>query len=297
MNIETLKFNLQTFATGTTKMAQMVNPQVMGDMISAALPKAIKFTPFAKIDNSLNGVPGDTLTIPSWGYIGDADDVAEGADVTISQMSSSTKTIKVKKAVKGVEITDEAKLSGYGDPVGEATHQLTMSIASKVENDVVKALGEATLTVDKGTEKISYAGVVAGVDKFAEEDDMEKFLFVHPTQVTTLRQDVNFIDKTKYGNDVMMTGEIGMISGCRVVKSRRVPEEGGTKFNNFIIATTPESTDGTPVLPAVTILMKRNVILEADRDIVGGKDVIVANEHYGVKLTNESKVVKITFLK
>lgn len=49
-----------------TKIAQMVNPQVMADMIRAELPKKIKISPLAKIDNTLAGRPGDTITVPSF---------------------------------------------------------------------------------------------------------------------------------------------------------------------------------------------------------------------------------------
>ena len=60
-------FNLQTFAEGPTQADNVVNPQVMADMVSAGLPKAIKFTPIAKIDNTLAGVPGNEITIPALG--------------------------------------------------------------------------------------------------------------------------------------------------------------------------------------------------------------------------------------
>lgn len=40
-----------------------------------------KITPYAKVDTSLVGVPGDTKTVPSWNYIGDAEDVAEGGEI------------------------------------------------------------------------------------------------------------------------------------------------------------------------------------------------------------------------
>lgn len=35
-----------------TKLANLVNPQVMADMVSAALPKKIKFAPIARIDTT-----------------------------------------------------------------------------------------------------------------------------------------------------------------------------------------------------------------------------------------------------
>lgn len=288
-------FDLQTFADGPTKTANVINPQVMADMVSAGLPKAIKFTPIAKIDDTLVGAPGNEITIPAWGYIGDAEDIAEGVEVTATQMSASTIKATIKKAMKRVDITDEAKLSGYGDPVGEATHQLRLSLASKIDQDVVAVLGGATLTVTD-TKAISYAGVVNAVDKLNEEDYVEKYLFVAPSQITALRKDPDFIDKTKYGNDVMMTGEIGMIAGCRVVTSRRI-DDSKANIDNFIVGVTAEVEDGTPVLPAVTIYIKRDVMIETDRVPEKGLDKIVANEHYVAALTNQSKVVKATFKK
>ena len=44
---------------GTTTTAQVINPQVMAEMVSAKLPKLIKFTPLAVIDTTLVGRPGD----------------------------------------------------------------------------------------------------------------------------------------------------------------------------------------------------------------------------------------------
>lgn len=61
-----------------TKMANMINPEVMGAMINAKIEALAKLTPYAKVDTTLVGVPGDTKTVPSWNYIGDAADVAEG---------------------------------------------------------------------------------------------------------------------------------------------------------------------------------------------------------------------------
>ena len=38
-----------------TKLANLVNPEVMADMVSARLPKKIKFSPIAKIDTPTKG--------------------------------------------------------------------------------------------------------------------------------------------------------------------------------------------------------------------------------------------------
>ena len=50
----------------TTKLADLINPEVMADMISAKIPKKIMVAPFAKVDTTLVGQPGDTITVPQY---------------------------------------------------------------------------------------------------------------------------------------------------------------------------------------------------------------------------------------
>lgn len=47
-----------------TKIADLIDPEVMGDMVSARIPKKLRVAPFAKVDDTLAGVPGDTITVP-----------------------------------------------------------------------------------------------------------------------------------------------------------------------------------------------------------------------------------------
>ena len=55
-----------------TKIANMINPEVMADVVRDKLTDLIKFTPLAKIDTTLQGRAGDTVTLPKFAYIGDA---------------------------------------------------------------------------------------------------------------------------------------------------------------------------------------------------------------------------------
>ena len=86
--------------TNATKLANLFNPQVVADMIDAKLVDAMRFAPLARVDTTLVGRPGSTVTLPSFAYIGDAVDVAEGADIPIGQLTESTTTATVKKAGK-----------------------------------------------------------------------------------------------------------------------------------------------------------------------------------------------------
>ena len=206
-----------------TKIAQMINPEVMGDMINAKIEAQLKLTPYAKVDTTLVGVPGDTKTVPSWNYIGDAEDVAEGVEVTPTQMTASSTTFTIKKAMKSVSITQEAINSGYGDPVGQAGSQLAKSIAGKVDNDVLEAVYKATMVAGEGTSNISYSGIVDANCKFEDEEDgIDKVMFIHPSQEATLLKDSNFISADKYQAGVAVNGSIGKIAGAWVKKSKKV---------------------------------------------------------------------------
>ena len=274
-------------ATGTTKIANLVNPQVMADMISYELEKKIKISPLATIDTTLQGQAGDTITVPKYAYIGEAEDVAEGVAMGTTILTSSTTQAKVKKAGKAVELTDESVLSGYGDPLGEANNQLKLSIASKVDNDCMKALQGATLRYDGIAGVISYNGIVSAIDLFEEEDQEAKVMFIHPKQVTQLRKDADFKDINKYPLQTVMTGVIGEIGGCQVVPSKRVNENSATTGYEC-----PIVKQG-----ALTIYLKRGVDVETDRDILKKTTVISVDEHYTAVLSNESKVVLATFKK
>lgn len=273
-----------------TKLANLVNPQVMADMISAGLPAKIKFTPLAKVDNTLAARPGNTITVPKYAYIGEAEDVAEGVAMGTTVLTASTTEATVKKAGKAVELTDEAVLSGYGDPVGEATNQLKMSVADKVDSDCYTALKGASLVYDGSAGVISYEGVVKAVDLFEEESDNAKVMLVHPKQITALRLDADFKDINKYPLQTVMTGVIGEIAGCQVVASKKVALEGGNYICPIIITGGEDNEQ-----PALTLYMKRDVELETDRDILAKTTVISVDEHYTAVLSNEAKVVVAKF--
>lgn len=281
------KMNIQLFAAGETKLANMVNPEVMADMISAELPSKIKFAPIASVDTTLQGQPGDTITIPAYNYVGQADDLTEGVAMGTVVLETTTKTATIKEAGKAVEITDKAVNSGYGDPLGEAKNQIVMSINDKIDSDCVAALATATLTHDISAETtdnfITYEAVVDAVDKFQEEDDEARILFIHPSQKTRLRKDSNFVRASELGDKVLMTGTIGELAGCQVVASNKVPyDDVSKKYTNFIVKP-----------GALAIYLKAKANIEDDRDILKRTTVLAASEYYVAALANPSKVVKL----
>lgn len=283
-----------------TLKTNVIVPEVMGQMINAKIEALLKITPYAKVDTTLVGVPGDTKTVPSWNYIGDAEDVAEGAEVGLSQMTAASTTFSIKKAMKAVGITEEARLSGLGNPIGQAESQLAKSIASKVDNDVLEAALKSTNTVGDGTAVISYNGVVDAVTKFEDEEDgIEKVLFINPVQEATLLKDPNFLSADKFQAGVAVNGSIGKIAGCWIKKSSKVKEVDGI-FTCPIIKLEPDSPETEYTedeLPALTIFLKKDTAVTSDFKQRSQITEIVASKYYGVALTNAAKVVLAKFAK
>lgn len=284
--------------TGTTKIENLIDAEVMADAISGKLKNAIRVTPFARIDSTLQAKnAGDTITVPRFAYIGDAEDVAEGVACGTTQLTADTTKVTVKKAMKAVTLTDEAVLSGYGDPLGETNTQLTKAIAAKVDADAMAALQTAQLKHDGSASKISYEGIVDAIDVFNEEFNTPKVIFVHPAQVGALRKDVNFLASDKLAESVVVTGAVGKIANCEVVPTRLVPmDEGSTGYVCPIVKLEGdgETEDETP---ALTIYIKRDVNVETERHTLSRTTDISVDEIYAAVLSNASKVVLATFKK
>lgn len=281
-----------------TMMNNMINPEVMGDMINAKVEALAKLTPYAKVDTTLKGVPGDTKTVPSWNYIGDAEDVAEGAEVGLSLLTASQATFTIKKAMKAVGISQEAINSGLGNPVGQAEHQLAKSIVGKVDNDVLAAALTATMISGDGSAVIGYDGIVAANGKFEDEEDgIEKVMFIHPNQETALLLDPMFTSADKFTAGVAVSGAIGKIAGCWIKKSKKVKEVDGV-YTNPIIKMEPDSAETEYTedeLPAITIFIKKDIQVDHEWFPKKQQHDITAAKYYGVALTNAAKVVLAKF--
>lgn len=274
--------------TNGTKLANLINPEVMADMVSAKVDKKVRVLPYAKVDNTLVGQAGDTISVPKYAYIGEAVDVAEGDDIPVRKMAVSSEPYKVKKAAIGGVLTDEAVLSGYGNPVGELTNQMALSIAGKADTDGYEELVKAP-TAYTASGVISYEEIVKAIDLFEEETNTEKVMFVHPKQATQLRLDPNFIDKSKYGNQVMVDGEIGMVGNARIAASKKVRVDGGSYLNPIVKL--EEDTETEDASPALTIFLKRDTNVETDRIARNRTTEVTGDKMYVVALTNETKVI------
>lgn len=282
-----------------TTLNNLINPEVMRDMISAKIEAQAKFTPYAKLDTTLQGVEGDTVTVPSWNYIGDAEDydVEGGEGIDTANLSAGTTQFTIKTAAKGLSIYQTAINSGKGKPVAQAEAQLAKSISNKLDNDILAA-ALTSKNVVTGANAINYAGIVNANAKFEDEEDgIEKVMFIHPNQEAQLLVDPSFISADKFEAGVAVRGSIGKIAGCWIKKSKKVTAEGGY-YNCPIIKLEADSADTEYTedeLPALTVFLKKDTDLTHEFYGKYQRHDFYATKYYGVALTNEAKVVVAKF--
>lgn len=259
-----------------TKMNAMINPEVLGAMVDGELEFALKFTNLATVDHTLVGRAGNTVSLPAYKMIGEAVDVAEGEAIPVEALATENENVTVKKAGKGVRITDEAILSGYGDPLGQASKQLAKAIASKVDSDVMACLDKIgpEMTINKA---LSAEVVSEALVKFGEDLDGQKVLLISPAQLHALKQDPTWLSVQELGKEALVEGAIGQIHGCDVVISNRI--DGA----NYIVKP-----------GAVAIYLKRETSLETERIPSIRATELTVDKHYTVHLADVTKAIKIT---
>lgn len=271
-----------TLKTNATKLAQLINPQVIGDFLEKKLVDEIKFSPLATINDNLVGNPGTTLDIPFYTYIGDAADVTEGGDIALGQLTEDKLQATIKSIGKGVQITDAAVLSGYGDPISEAGDQLLKSLASKVDSDFLTALNgiASSMTHTVTGNEFTADDIADALVKFGEDIDGEKVIVVSPATYAALRKADDWCPASEIAAAMVIQGAVGMVHGCQVVLSNKLKDTYAKQA--YIVKP-----------GALALIMKRGVEVEADRDILNKSTIITADQWYVAYLYNAAKAIKM----
>lgn len=268
--------------SNTTMLSDLFVPEVVADVIDKKLTDGIRLAPLAKISYDLVGRAGDELTLPSYAYIGDATQVSEGQDIPIAKLTQSTDKVKVAKYGRAVQFTDEALLAGNANDVAEeAAKQVVTSINSSVETTLLTSMANnATLKYTATSSWTDGATEVAkALEKFGEDIDGEKVIVVPPSFYSSLIQSKLWIPNTEAGAEIAIKGSVGSVYGTQIVLSNRL-----TASNKAYI-----------VKPgALAIYMKRDTLVEFDRDKIDQTNYIIASKLFAPYVYDTSKLIEIT---
>lgn len=261
-----------------TLLTDLIDPQVISQEINNKFPTAMKFKDVATVNNELEGRAGSTLLFPAFKYIGEASDVAEGEAISLDKLVSAEKEVKVLKSAKGVELTDEAVLSGAGDPVGSALEQLTASVADRIDSALLEVAKKATQSYT--ATGFTVEELQNATDILPDNDDVKTVIFMNKADAGKLRLQANkdFLAGSEIGAEALINGTYGEVLGVQIVRTNKVEK-------------------GSAILVqegGLGLAYKRDVQVESDRDITTKSTVITADAHYGAYLYDETKVVNIT---
>ena len=269
--------------TDGTYLSNLFNPQVVADLISTKLIDNIVFAPLARVDYTLQGRAGNTVTLPYYSYIGMASQVNEGEDIPIKQLTQTTTQVTIVKYGIAAQLTDEAVLSGYGDPINEAASQIVTSIADRVDAQLLAALAANTASAQNyatsGSDvALTPDDIPLALAKFGEDIDDSKVLLVTPDFYAQLVGS-NWIPASEIAAYIRMKGAVGMAYGCQVVVSNRLVSDGSLYI----------------VKPgALGLFIKRDTFVEMDRDILNQSTVIAGSKLMAPYLLNPAKMVKLS---
>ena len=196
--------------------------------------------------------------------------------------------MQIKEAGKGVEITDTAILSGYGDPYGQAVEQVVLSMADKVDIDLLTILGSIastmTYSTDASTSAIAVPDISNALELFGEDIDGQKVLLASPKLYTAIRNTKDWAPASEFAAGAMVRGAVGQIFGCDVIVTNRLKGVAGTGLDEDAYIVKPG---------ALRLFLKRDSLVETDRDILKRINVITVTKHYAAYLYNAANAIKL----
>lgn len=264
----------------TTKLANLINPQVIADYVDQKLINNIVFAPLAMVDTTLQGKPGDTLSYPAYAYIGAASDLTEGSAISTVSLNASLVSVQVKEAGRGVEITDTAMLSAFGNPVDEIGNQLLKAMSDKIDIDFLSVLASIDSTMTQASVS-TVLDVSNSLEKFGEDIDGQKALVVPPALYTKIRNTKDWAPASEFAAGALVRGAVGQLFGCDIMVSNRLKSASAAYI----------------VKPgALALVLKRDSLVESDRDILRRVNVYTITKHYAAYLYNASKAIKLTLI-
>ncbi len=274
-------------------MANTINknvivPEVYASLVREKIAGKVKVAQFLVNLGDLHGKVGETLTMPKWGYIGDAKDwdINTPMDVTQMKQTSTTATIKAIQApaVKVADYDNEVEL---GNAIEEASNQQALSVARKYDTDAIACALTSPLKYKLATKNaVTQDEMIAILGLYGDDRDSADFdaIVIHSSFAPSFYKMEMFTSRnltmTKDGNGIAVNGVIGEFLGIPVVLSDRLYDS--TNQEGFIIVMKKG---------AISIIPKENPFAEVSRDASLRQSIIYLSQFYAMALTDDTAIV------
>ena len=241
----------------------IIVPEVYAQLVREKIKGKVKVAQFLVNLGDLHGKVGETLTMPKWGYIGDAKDWAINTPMDVTQMKqTSTKaTIKAIQApaVKVADYDNEVEL---GNAIEEAASQQAIAVGRKYDTDAIACALTSPLKYQLSAKNtVTQDEMIAMLGLYGDDRDTADFdaIVISSLFAPSFYKMEMFTSKnltmTKDGNGIAVNGEIGEFLGIPVVLSDRLYDSTNTE--GFILVMKKN---------AISIIPKESPFAEASRD-------------------------------
>jgi hypothetical protein len=277
--------------SATTSADFVFTPKVWQDHVRAYFDKKLVFGSVALRNDELkaDAGKGDTVSFPYFKAIGAAEEPSESVGLQVDKLQDDSFSCQVKEVGKAVGIKKKAfKVSAArtGVIIDEIQRQIARVMAEKVDADLLTEQSSsgnytdgytASVAGDKMTVRVlNTAKTVA----FGDKADQSVVCFMHSLQYLDLMNDTTAGFLTATANDpmFMVDGFKGRLLGMAIVVVDSIPKNGNTQiggkdaYNAFIHKANPYG-----------IMIKQEMEMESDYDILQREWVFTGNEWYGVK--------------
>lgn len=265
-------------------------PKVWGDHVSAYFDRKLVYGAFAVRDNTLTSEPGTTQNFPYFKAIGDAEEPAETDSLVVDNLEDDSFSCEVKEVGKAVGIKKKAfkKSAARAERiVSEIQAQIGRVMAEKVDRDLLveikaDAASTAGFLATAAGDTMSVTNLMRGkVTAFGDKHKDSVVAFMHSLQFLDLytNSTTGLLKADAQDPAYLVEGFEGRILGMAVVSVDSIPLHGA-----------PTQIGGKDAYRALVhkanaygIMVKQDMEMESDYDILARQWVFTGNQWYGVK--------------
>lgn len=278
--------NVNTNAVNNINSGLFV-PEVYAGLTREKIAGKVIVSQFAEHDATLQGQPGETISVKEWRYIGDARDWTPGQPMDTTQLKQREAFATIKMvAAPGIEVYDVDDLVAYGNQINEGAEQQAISMARKLDTDcIAELLTASTKAVLAKDGEVTFDEMIAAEQLFGDDFNVEDVdaIIIHSKYKASFIKMEGFVNRdltyvTGEGNGITRNNCIGSFMGVPVVVTDRMVN--GSKHPIIILKK-----------GALKIFVKEAPFVESERNASKRLTNIYCSDFYAVKLVKDDAVV------
>lgn len=264
------------------KKSDLVIPEILLEAVQGEFVgrKALYGSRAVVMNDTLPGTVrgGDTVKVPYFGTLGEAQFVEEGQALAVDKITMSDEESSVIRAGKAFEVTDWARMAGSSDAYLEASRQIVDVVERAWDFKLIEKAKTTTLARDvysaSTPKRLDLDEMIRGKLLWGDEQQMIALAILHSTTDADIRLQKDSTGKHLY-TDPVNDGQLARFAGIPLTLSDRLTPSSDTppKYTSLICK------EGSMALWHNTVPR-----IETGRDILTGSEVVVVNFYFVVHL-------------